>query len=165
MVTKDWKKRRLRLSRSISHACYLSMPLTNPLPTELLLEILAQLPVNSNPLDILLVSSSFYHVFSELLYGHLKFRRIDQLTRFLNTFNSTISIPRPIRSITIDVDNGLRLGLYAHIQALFSLCTAAPHAEIDDHGRLVLENLKFRFHTHSRGNDLSVIYDALTLVK
>ncbi|EKM78378.1 hypothetical protein AGABI1DRAFT_129494 [Agaricus bisporus var. burnettii JB137-S8] len=140
------------------------MPLTNPLPTELLLEILAQLPVNSNPLDILLVSSSFYHVFSELLYGHLKFRRIDQLTRFLNTFNSTTSIPRPIRSITIDVDNGLRLGLYAHIQALFSLCKAAPHAEIDDHGRLVLENLKFRFHTHSRGNDLSVIYDALTLV-
>lgn len=166
MLKKDqWKKRRLRLSRSISHACYLSMPLTNPLPTELLLEILAQLPVNSNPLDILLVSSSFYHVFSELLYGHLKFRRIDQLTRFLNTFNSTISIPRPIRSIIIDVDNGLRLGLYAHIQALFSLCTAAPHADIDDHGRLVLENLKFRFHTHSRGNDLSVIYDALTLVK
>jgi hypothetical protein len=141
------------------------MPLSTSLPAELLLEILTLLHVDCNPLDILLVSSSFYHLFSELLYGHLKIRRIYQLTRFVDTFSSTVPIPRPIRSITIDVDNGLRLGLYAHIQALFSLCATAPEAEIDEHAHLVLENLNFRFHTHSRGEDLFVIYEALTLVK
>lgn len=148
-----------------SHACYSLMPLSSPLPPELLLEILTLVHADYNPLDILLVSSSFYHLFSSLFYGHVKFRRINQLTRFVDTFSSTVSIPRPIRNITVDVDNGLRLGLYTRIQALFLLCATAPEAEVDEHSRLVLENINFRFHTHSRGDDLFVIYEALTLVK
>ncbi len=141
------------------------MPSPNALPNEILLEILTLLRPNcQKPLDILLVSLDFYLLFSQLLYGQLEFRKIDQLTKFLTTFSST-SIPQPIRQVTVAVHNDPYLGLYGQLREFFSLCTSAPEAEVDDYGRVVFESLKFRFHTHSQDLSLSMIYDALVRVK
>lgn len=135
------------------------------LPTEILLEILALLrPSYQNPLDILLVSSDFHLLFSQLLYGQLEFRKIGQLTKFLSTFSST-PIPQPVRQVTVALYNDPHLGLYAQLRDFFSLCTNAPEAELDDCGRVAFKNLKFRFHTHSQDIALPMIYDALVRVK
>lgn len=145
--------------------CSSPMSLSNTLPNELLLEILTLLRSSCrNPLDILLVSSEFYVLFSQLLYGQLDFKKIGQLRRFLTTF-STSCIPQPIRNVTVGIDNDSRLGLYTHLRDFFSLCATAPGAEIDDCGRVVFESLKFRFHTHSRDESLHMIYGALGCVK
>lgn len=141
------------------------------LPSELLYEILGLLrSVQHNPLDILLVSPDFYHIYSQLIYGHLKFTKIGQIKRFLTTFNNNHagtdnhSIPQPIRNITVDVYNDLRLDLYTLLQAFFSTCRRAPNAEIDDLGRVVFESMKFRFHTHAMDKSLHMIYEALSCV-
>jgi hypothetical protein len=160
---------------------------SNALPNELLFEILTLLrPTCQNPLDILLVSSNFYRLYSQLIYNNLYFTKITQITRFLHIFNGThendaatssntptsvimlMPIPQPIRNITIDVFNDLELGLYTHLRDLFTLCAnvnAVPEAEVDDHGRVVLETLKFRFHTHAMDKSLHMIYEALFRVK
>lgn len=141
------------------------MPSSNALPNEILLEILVLLRSScQNPLDILLVSSDFYLIFSQLLYGQLEFRKIDQLTKFLSTFSST-SIPQPIRQVTVALYNDPHFGLYTQLRDFFSLCTSAPEAEVDDYGRVAFKSLKFRFHTHSQDISLSMIYDALVRVK
>ncbi|KAF9453305.1 hypothetical protein P691DRAFT_694929 [Macrolepiota fuliginosa MF-IS2] len=140
------------------------MPLSSALPNELLLEILALIRSDcQNPLDVFLVSSDFYLLFSQLIYGHLEFKKITQLTRFLDTFGASF-IPQPIRKVTVDVYNDLSLGLYTHLRNFFSLCAAAPGAEVDDRGRVVFEGLKFRFHTHARDDSLHTIYEALACV-
>jgi hypothetical protein len=45
------------------------------------------------------------------------------------------------------------------------LCVSAPGAEVDDCGRVVFENVNFRFHTHAMDKSLHMIYEALSCVK
>lgn len=137
------------------------------LPPELLLEILPlALENHPRPTAILLTSSLFYRLSTQILYTHLQFKSVLQLIRFLcvhgHSSSPLLCCPRTIK---LDVVTDTTSNIFFHIHTLFQRCCATSGVELDAKGRLVLDSLHFRLNSHSQDMNIHMVYQALSVVK
>lgn len=117
---------------------------------------------------LLTTASLFLDISQNILYSDLHFTSRKQLVSFISTYSTpTRQIPRAPRSVELDITEGDESkNIFVEIHALFSKCIAKHEdLERDELGRPLLDLLRLRLNSHYFDLQMSMIRDALSLVK
>ncbi|KAF9523798.1 hypothetical protein CPB83DRAFT_898471 [Crepidotus variabilis] len=140
------------------------------LPIDIYHEILREsLCKNISPTALSLVCSLFHDIVQQVLYTYLRFKSRSQLILFTLTYrtNST-KIPLPPRRIGLDILGNDSHLVFADLYDLFSGCFSDPlfhGANVDESGRLLLDELSLRLNSHAFDRKLDMIYTSLSLIR
>ncbi|KAI0826086.1 hypothetical protein BC629DRAFT_1668235 [Irpex lacteus] len=141
------------------------MTLTS-LPTELIEEILARaIELHPHPAQILRTHSVFNEIGSYILYSHLHFNSIGQLSAFVS--HKKDAVPHQPRELTVNLAGGTTA--YTAFQYLGDVLKKSANT-CDGHApasafasALPLDLLSLRLNSHVNNPNLHDIYDALIL--
>lgn len=140
------------------------------LPPEIIHQILSfYLFQPQQPITALLTTASlFLDISQNILYSNLHFTSRKQLVSFISTYSApACQIPCAPRSVELDITEGDESkNIFAEILALFSKCLSKrKDLERDEFGRPLLDLLRLRLNSHYFDLQMSMICDALSLVK
>ncbi|TRM57920.1 hypothetical protein BD626DRAFT_513322 [Schizophyllum amplum] len=133
------------------------------LPPELLIDIIEySILGNNNTAALLRIHSTISAPARHIIHSRLRFTSVTQLARFAHV-PGNIELSCAPQSIILDLAGGASRQVFQLLRCCFLRCTAMRHAQRGADGRLLLDSIRLRLHSHTFDKHKNV-FDALTLV-